>query len=132
MDQIQNWGRRLENVLKQQKRRASDVARALGVSPAAVTKWTSGGDIKYSNLLQLASLLCCNWVWLRFGYVVVCGPTTSEQSTAVAPPRGKREAKAKAAELRAAEPRKAVKVPPPVLKPERDTVDGLLMAWGGM
>lgn len=58
---------RLKGQLLQRGLKLTQIADALGVSPAAVHKWTRGGEIEYPRLLALARLLGVNWVWLRHG-----------------------------------------------------------------
>ena len=67
MDESSTWHRRLAFVLARRKLRPIDLALLLGVSPAAVTKWLSGGDIKYAKLREIGTILRVNWVWLRYG-----------------------------------------------------------------
>lgn len=67
MDESSTWHRRLAFVLARRKLRPTDLALLLCVTPAAVTKWLSGGDIRYTKLREMCRLLRVNWVWLRYG-----------------------------------------------------------------
>lgn len=62
------WGERLASVMRKRKITQRKLALDLGVSAQAVGKWVKdGGDIEFSRLRQLSSILNVNWVWLRYG-----------------------------------------------------------------
>ncbi|WP_338759786.1 PAS domain-containing protein [Massilia sp. METH4] len=63
----ETFGERLKGVLEDRKMMMKQVAEALKVSPAAVHKWTRGGEIEHARLLDLARFLGVNWLWLRYG-----------------------------------------------------------------
>jgi transcriptional regulator with XRE-family HTH domain len=61
------WGERLKRVLVHRSETQSSVARHLNVSPAAVNKWTAGGQIDHATLVELGAFLKVNHLWLRHG-----------------------------------------------------------------
>lgn len=58
---------RLKELLEHKNLTLQSVATVLGVSRAAVHKWTKGGEIDYEKLRKLAAFLGVNWIWLRYG-----------------------------------------------------------------
>lgn len=58
---------RLKELLEYKKLSLQAVATALGISRAAVHKWTRGGEIDNDRLRRLADFLGVNWIWLRYG-----------------------------------------------------------------
>jgi PAS domain S-box-containing protein len=64
---VQNFGDRLNILLRRKKLTNKEVGEKIGVSGMAVGKWIRNGDIEYHNLRGLADLLGVNWVWLRYG-----------------------------------------------------------------
>ena len=71
---------RLKEVLGRKRIMLKQVAEALGVSSAAVHKWTRGGEIEYRKLRVLADFLGVNWVWLRYGEQAVLDLATAAGS----------------------------------------------------
>ena len=64
---MENWGSRLSRLLERKNLTQVEIAARVGVSPAAVNKWTAGCGIRYINLRSLADHLGVNWIWLRYG-----------------------------------------------------------------
>lgn len=66
-NKAQNFGDRLNILLRQKKLTNKEIGEKIGVSGMAVGKWIRNGNIEYHNLRALADLLGVNWVWLRYG-----------------------------------------------------------------
>ncbi|WP_156187904.1 PAS domain-containing protein [Chromobacterium sp. LK11] len=73
---------RLKDVLGRKRVMLKQVAEALGVSSAAVHKWTRGGEIEYRKLRVLADFLGVNWIWLRYGEQAVLDLATATTTDA--------------------------------------------------
>ncbi|UGA36674.1 PAS domain-containing protein [Chromobacterium haemolyticum] len=73
---------RLKDVLGRKRVMLKQVAEALGVSSAAVHKWTRGGEIEYRKLRVLADFLGVNWIWLRYGEQAVLDLATAATTDA--------------------------------------------------
>lgn len=62
-----DFGTRLNQIMDEHNVTAVAVARAIGCSAQAVSKWLKGGNIEYSNLRSLSEYLQVDWIWLRYG-----------------------------------------------------------------
>jgi PAS domain S-box-containing protein len=58
---------RLRRLLETRKQTASEIARQIGTTQQATSKWLKGGNIEYKNLRALADALQVDWLWLRYG-----------------------------------------------------------------
>lgn len=61
------FANRLRSLLETRKQTASQIARQIGTTQQAVSKWLKGGNIEYKNLRTLADALQVDWLWLRYG-----------------------------------------------------------------
>lgn len=78
----ETFATRLKEVLGRKRVMLKQVAEALGVSSAAVHKWTRGGEIEYRKLRVLADFLGVNWIWLRYGEQAVLDLATATTTDA--------------------------------------------------
>ncbi|POB00147.1 hypothetical protein C2134_02850 [Chromobacterium sinusclupearum] len=71
---MESWNIRLKQCLDEQKLKPSDLAKRVGVAPAAITQWTNSTTktITGENLLKAAKVLKVAPEWLMFG----TGPKT--------------------------------------------------------
>lgn len=65
--QEDSFAHRLRYLLETRKQTASEIARQIGTTQQAVSKWLKGGNIEYKNLRALADALQVDWLWLRYG-----------------------------------------------------------------
>lgn len=61
------WGGRLTTLLRRAGMTQKDLARRVGVSPMAVSKWTAGGGIADEKLDEVCQVLSASHAWLRWG-----------------------------------------------------------------
>lgn len=64
---MDEWGNRLASVLRHRRISQRKLSGELDVTPQAVSKWVSGGEIEHLTLRQMADFLEVNWAWLRYG-----------------------------------------------------------------
>lgn len=76
---MRTWASRLLYSLKQAKMSQKDLASMIGVSAAAVSKWTAGKEIHYHHLRAVADALGVNWIWLRHGQAAMDSSFPTEE-----------------------------------------------------
>jgi PAS domain-containing protein len=77
-----NFPDRLKSVLAERGETNASLARAIDVTPQAVSKWLRGGDVGYETLVRMASHLGVNWVWLRYGPMALEALQKESEATA--------------------------------------------------
>lgn len=70
-DAAESFGERLRRVMAERHTSGAALARALGCSQQAVSKWMRGGNIDDGRLRELAAVLNVDWLWLRYGDEIV-------------------------------------------------------------